>query len=80
LSAAAAAREVGVSTRTGQSWAKAYRDGPEKKIKKRGPKPTFLATEQQSHLIDYIDENATATVSDVVDSLTNVFMDTKLTK
>ncbi|KAI8880152.1 hypothetical protein K501DRAFT_158965, partial [Backusella circina FSU 941] len=86
LSAAAAAREVGDSTRTGQSWTKAYRDDPEKKVpmpktdKKRGPKPTFLATDHKSHAINYIDENATATVSDAMDSLTNAFMDLKLTK
>lgn len=69
MSAAAAAREVGVNTRTGQSWAKAYRDDPEKKVpmsktdKKRGPKPTLLATEHKSHVINYIDENATASAA-----------------
>ncbi|KAG1339684.1 hypothetical protein G6F62_005693 [Rhizopus arrhizus] len=69
VSAAAAAREVGVNTRTGQSWAKAYRDDPEKKVpmsktdKKRGPKPTLLATEHKSHVINYIDENATASAA-----------------
>ncbi|KAG0176013.1 hypothetical protein DFQ28_002682 [Apophysomyces sp. BC1034] len=79
MNGAAAALEIGVNERTGQGWAKAYYDDPEKNIplpkkeNKRGPKPVLLATQHKDHVIHFVNDNATATVTDVIDSFTSAF-------
>lgn len=59
--------------------AKAYYEDPERQVPfpkkdvKRGPKPKLFEAERKDHVVRFIDENATATVSDVMDSLTDAF-------
>ena len=74
LDAATEARTLGIHPRIGQQWAKMYYEDPERQVPfpkndvKRGLKPKVLEAVHKDHVINFIDENATATVSDVMDS------------
>jgi len=77
LSSRAAALQLGINPRTAQKWAKTYKEGgyetfPSPKKYQRGRKP-ILQDEHKAHLIEFIDENPSAAVDQMVDSLTRSF-------
>ncbi|CEP07372.1 hypothetical protein [Parasitella parasitica] len=71
LNAAEAGRQVGMNERVAQRLAKK---------KKRGPKPALLEEAHKDHVTRFIDDNSTATVTDVMNSLTAAFKDLKINK
>lgn len=78
LSAAAAARKAAINVRTGQDWAKKFREDPdwniyEKRTNKTDTKKSQLREEHKEHLIHFFDEYPHARVSDAVDELTKSF-------
>lgn len=48
--------------------------------KKRGPKPALFEEAHKDHITRFIDDNSTATVTDVMNSLTAAFEDLKINK
>ncbi|KAI8969389.1 hypothetical protein BDB01DRAFT_856051 [Pilobolus umbonatus] len=77
LSTRAAALNMGINPRTAQKCVKAYKDSgceslPVPKEYKRGRKPV-LQKEHKSHLIEFIDENPSAGIDQMVESLTKEF-------
>ncbi|KAI9469623.1 hypothetical protein BDB00DRAFT_748178, partial [Zychaea mexicana] len=86
LNAAEAGRQVGMNERVAQRLAKEYYEDPERRIptgadkKKRGPKPALFEEAHKDHVTRFIDDNSTATVTDVMNSLTAAFEDLKINK
>ncbi|CAO3591757.1 unnamed protein product [Absidia cylindrospora] len=77
VSATKAGKEYGVDARTTQQWIKAYKESGQKdetndKKSKPGPKPR-LGDEHKRVIIDFVDNNSSAVVDQVVDSLTKQF-------
>ncbi|CEP07431.1 hypothetical protein [Parasitella parasitica] len=75
--AAAAARQLGIHTRAAQRWVKRYYEDPESIIEKKikSGRRRILGEEHKQFLLHYIDENPSAVVIEVAESLTQTFMD-----
>ncbi|CEI93947.1 hypothetical protein RMCBS344292_08171 [Rhizopus microsporus] len=82
LNASAAARQLGIHIRAAQRWVKHYYEDSEsifKKKKKSGCKH-ILGEEHKQFLLNYIDENPSAVVSEVIESLIQNFIDLKVSR
>ncbi|KAG1457735.1 hypothetical protein G6F46_008379 [Rhizopus delemar] len=67
LSAAAAARQLGIHVRAAQRWVRRYRKDPESifEKKKRSGRRRILGEEHKKFLLNYIDDNPSAVVTEV---------------
>ncbi|KAG1056780.1 hypothetical protein G6F43_001349 [Rhizopus delemar] len=83
LSASAAAKQLGINARTAQRWSQEYDKDPDgvfdNKKRKTERKPA-LQEEHKRYLQDYIDENPTAVLDEVMDNLTRTFGGPKISK
>jgi transposase len=77
LSASAAARQLGIHIRAAQRWVKRYYEYPDSifEKKKKSGRRRILGEEHQQFLLNYIDENPSAVLTEVVESLLQNFVD-----
>ncbi|KAG1052847.1 hypothetical protein G6F43_005032 [Rhizopus delemar] len=75
LSASAAARQLGIHVRSAQRWVKRYYEDPESifEKKKKSGRRRILGEEHKQFILNYIDENPSAVVTEVVESLLQNF-------
>ncbi|CEI85914.1 hypothetical protein RMCBS344292_00363 [Rhizopus microsporus] len=82
MSASAAAKQLGIHVRTAQRWAQMYKTDPDSifiKHKKTG-RPRILRDEHKQVTLEYIDENPSAVLGQVMERLLQRFQDLKLSK
>lgn len=82
MNASAAARRLGIHIRATQRWVKRYYEDPESifdKKKKLGRR-CILGEEHKQFLLNYINENPSAVVSEVVESLKRTFNDLNISR
>ena len=82
MSASAAAKQLGIHVRTAQRWAQMYRTDPDSifiKHKKTG-RPRILRDEHKQVIWEYIDENPSAVLEQVMERLLQKFQDLKASK
>ncbi|CEG80911.1 hypothetical protein RMATCC62417_15174 [Rhizopus microsporus] len=77
LNASAAARQLGIHIRAAQRWVKRYYEDTESifEKKKKSGRHRILEEEHKQFLLNYIDENPSAVVTEVAESLTQNFVD-----
>ncbi|KAG1489949.1 hypothetical protein G6F49_013359 [Rhizopus delemar] len=77
LSASAAARQLGIHVRTAQRWVKHYYEDPESffEKKKKTGRHRILGEEHEQCLLNYIDENPSAVLTEVMGYLLQNFAD-----
>ena len=82
LNASAAARQLGIHIRTAQRWVKRYCDDPESifEKKKKSGRRRILGEEHKQFLLNYIDENPSAVVTEVAECLTQNFADLNVSR
>ncbi|KAG1140346.1 hypothetical protein G6F37_009256 [Rhizopus arrhizus] len=82
LSASAAARQLGIHIRAAQRWVKRYYEDPESifEKKKKSGRHRILREEHKRFLLNYIDENPSAVLTEVVESLTQNFVDLNVSR
>ncbi|CEG82452.1 hypothetical protein RMATCC62417_16521 [Rhizopus microsporus] len=69
LSASAAARQLGIHIRAAQRWVKRYYEDPESIFEKKTGRRRILGEEHKSLLLNYIDDNPSAVVTEVMEIL-----------
>ncbi|KAG1167199.1 hypothetical protein G6F71_009584 [Rhizopus microsporus] len=82
MSASAAAKQLGIHVRTAQRWAQMYKTDPDSifiKHKKTG-RPRILHEEHKQVILEYIDENPSAVLEQVMERLLQKFQDLKVSK
>ena len=82
MSASAAAKQLGIHVRTAQRWAQMYKTDPDSifiKHKKTG-RPRILHEEHKQVILEYIDENLSAVLEQVMERLLQRFQDLKVSK
>ncbi|KAL4214354.1 hypothetical protein AB4K20DRAFT_1943400 [Rhizopus microsporus] len=82
MSASAAAKQLGIHVRTAQRWAQMYKTDPHSifiKHKKTG-RPRILRDEHKQVILEYIDENPSAVLEQVMERLLQKFQDLKASK
>ncbi|KAL4210760.1 hypothetical protein AB4K20DRAFT_1947938 [Rhizopus microsporus] len=82
MSASAAAKQLGIHVRTAQRWAQMYKTDPDSifiKHKKTG-RSRILHEEYRQVILEYIDENPSAVLEQVVELLLQRFQDLKVSK
>ncbi|KAL1932186.1 hypothetical protein VTP01DRAFT_9242 [Rhizomucor pusillus] len=82
LSAAAAAKQLGIHVRTAQKWAKQYEKDPDsifEKQRKTG-RPRILHEEHKSVILECIDENPSIALDEVMKKLKQIFTELKVSK
>ncbi|OAD72228.1 Homeodomain-like DNA binding domain-containing transcription factor [Phycomyces blakesleeanus NRRL 1555(-)] len=82
MDAAAAARQLGIHVRAAQRWVKHYYKDPEnifEKKKKSGRRRT-LGEEHKKFLLNYIDDNPSGVVTEVVENLKQNFVDLSVSR
>ncbi|CEG82112.1 hypothetical protein RMATCC62417_16234 [Rhizopus microsporus] len=82
LSAAAAAKRLGIHVRTAQKWAEQYERDPDSIFEKRrkAGRPRILNEEHKKVILEYIDENPSVVLDDVMKRLGQVFTELKVSK
>ncbi|RCH89437.1 hypothetical protein CU097_009794 [Rhizopus azygosporus] len=82
LNASAAARQLGIYVRAAQRWVKRYYEDPESifEKKKKSGRRRILEEEHRQFLLNYIDENPSAVVTDVAKSLAQNFADLNVSR
>ncbi|KAG1457808.1 hypothetical protein G6F56_006532 [Rhizopus delemar] len=82
LSTSAAARPLGIHIRAAQRCAKRYYDNSESifEKKKKSGRRRILGEEHKQFLLNYIDENPSAVVTEVAESLTQKFADLNVSR
>jgi transposase len=82
LSAAAAARQLGIHVRVAQRWVRRYREDPESifEKKKRSGWRRILGEEHKKFLLNYIDDNPSAVVTEVIENLKQNFVDLNVSR
>lgn len=77
LNASAAARQLGIHVRAAQRWIERYYEDPESifEKKKKSGRRRNLGEDHKQFLLNYIDENPSAAVIEVAESLTQTFAD-----
>ncbi|KAG0776658.1 hypothetical protein G6F22_012420 [Rhizopus arrhizus] len=80
--AAAAARQLGIHVRVAQRWVRRYREDPESifEKKKRSGRHRILGEEHKKFLLNYIDDNPSAVVTEVVENLKQNFVDLNVSR
>ncbi|KAL9547281.1 hypothetical protein PS6_007210, partial [Mucor atramentarius] len=75
LNASAAPRQLNIHIRAAQRWVKRYYEDPESifEKKKKSGRGRILGEEHKAFLLNYIDENPSAVVSEVAESLKQNF-------
>ncbi|KAG1224614.1 hypothetical protein G6F67_009479 [Rhizopus microsporus] len=82
MSASAAAKQLGIHVRTAQRWAQMYKTDPDSifiKHKKTG-RPRILHEEHKQAILEYIDENPSVVLKQVMERLLQRFQDLKVSK
>ncbi|KAG1257360.1 hypothetical protein G6F68_009341 [Rhizopus microsporus] len=82
MSASAAAKQLGIHVRTAQRWAQMYKTDPDSifiKHKKTG-RPRILRDEHKQVILEYIDENPSVVLEQVMERLLQRFQDLKVSK
>ena len=82
MSASAAAKQFGIHVRTAQRWVQMYKTDPDSifiKHKKTG-RPRILRDEHKQVILEYIDENPSAVLEQVMERLLQKFQDLKVSK
>ncbi|KAG1192422.1 hypothetical protein G6F70_009209 [Rhizopus microsporus] len=82
MSASAAAKQLGIHVRTAQIWAQMYKTDPDSifiKHKKTG-RSRILHEEHKQVILEYIDENPSAALEQVMERLLQKFRDLKVSK
>ncbi|KAG1197675.1 hypothetical protein G6F70_006436 [Rhizopus microsporus] len=82
MSASAAAKQLGIHVRTAQRWAQMYKTDPDSifiKHKKTG-RSRILHEEHKQVILEYIDENPSAALEQVMKRLLQRFQDLKVSK
>ncbi|KAL4213006.1 hypothetical protein AB4K20DRAFT_1884457 [Rhizopus microsporus] len=82
MSASAAAKQLGIHVRTAQRWAQMYKTDPDSifiKHKKTG-RPRILHEEHKQVILEYIDENPSAVLEQVMERLLQKFQYLKVSK
>ncbi|ORE00840.1 hypothetical protein BCV72DRAFT_218409 [Rhizopus microsporus var. microsporus] len=82
MSVSAAAKRLGIHVRTAQRWAQMYKTDPDSifiKYKKTG-RSRILQVEYKQVILEYIDENPSAVLEQVMDQLLQKFQDFKVSK
>ncbi|KAG1224198.1 hypothetical protein G6F67_009548 [Rhizopus microsporus] len=82
MSASAAAKQLGIHVRTAQRWAQMYKTDPDSifiKHKKTG-RPRILRDEHKQMILEYIDENPSVVLEQVMERLLQKFRDLKASK
>ncbi|KAL1934234.1 hypothetical protein VTP01DRAFT_6416 [Rhizomucor pusillus] len=83
LSASAAAKQLGIHVRTAQKWALQYEKDPdsifEKRKKKKG-RPRILNEEHKKVILEYVDENLSVVLEQLMERLLQRFEGLKLSK
>ena len=76
LNASAAASQLGIHVRAAQRWVKRYYEDPESifEKKKKSGRRRILGEEYKQFLLKYIDENPSAVVTEVAESLAQNFV------
>jgi transposase len=82
LSAAAAAKQLGIHVRTGQKWAEQYERDPNSIFEKRRKtgRPRILNEEHKKVILECIDENPSVVLDDMVKRLRQIFTELKVSK
>ncbi|CEG79001.1 hypothetical protein RMATCC62417_13524 [Rhizopus microsporus] len=82
LSTLAAAIQLGVHIRAAQRWVKRYYEDPESifEKKKKSEQHPILGEEHKQFLLNYIDENPSAVLTEVVESLMQSFIDLNVSR
>ncbi|CEG64000.1 hypothetical protein RMATCC62417_01048 [Rhizopus microsporus] len=82
MSASATAKQLGIHVRTAQRWAQMYKTGPDSIFinhKKTG-RSRILQEEYKQVILEYIDENPSAVLEQVMERLLQKFQDLKVSK
>ncbi|KAL4208908.1 hypothetical protein AB4K20DRAFT_2016789 [Rhizopus microsporus] len=82
MSASAAAKQLGIHVRTAQRWAQMYKTDPDSvfiKHKKTG-RSRILRDENKQVILEYIDENPSVVLEQVMERLLQRFQDLKVSK
>ncbi|KAG1556064.1 hypothetical protein G6F50_012777 [Rhizopus delemar] len=82
MSASAAAKQLGIHVRTAQRWAQMYKTDPDSifiKHKKTG-RSRILRDEHKQVILEYIDENPSVVLEQVMERLLQKFRDLKVSK
>ncbi|CEG68692.1 hypothetical protein RMATCC62417_04904 [Rhizopus microsporus] len=82
MSASAAEKQLGIHVRTAQRWAQMYKTDPDSifiKHKKTG-RSRILHEEHKQMILEYIDENPSAALEQVMERLLQKFQDFKVSK
>ncbi|KAG1170375.1 hypothetical protein G6F70_001465 [Rhizopus microsporus] len=82
MSASAAAKQLGIHVRTAQRWAQMYKTDPDSifiKHKKTG-RPRILHEEHKQVILEYVDENPSVVLEQVMERLLQRFQDLKVSK
>ncbi|KAG1137624.1 hypothetical protein G6F37_011072 [Rhizopus arrhizus] len=82
LSAAAAAKQLGIHVRTAQKWAKQYEENPDsifEKGRKTG-RPRILHDGHKSVILECIDENPSIVLDELMKKLKQIFTELKVSK
>jgi transposase len=82
LNVFAAARQLGIHVRAAQRWVKRYYENPESifEKKKKSGRRRILGEEYKQFLLNYIDENPFAVVTEVAESLAQNFVDLNVSR
>lgn len=82
LNVSAAARQLGIHVRAAQKWVEHYYEGPESifEKKKKSGRRRILGEEHKQSILNYIDENPSAVVTEVAESLTQKFADLNVSR
>ncbi|KAG1455821.1 hypothetical protein G6F56_006975 [Rhizopus delemar] len=82
LSAAAAAKQLGIHVRTGQKWAAQYEKDPDRIFEKRRKtgRPRILHEEHKNTIFECIDENPSVVLGEIMKKLKQTFTELKVSK
>ncbi|KAG0942018.1 hypothetical protein G6F32_008199 [Rhizopus arrhizus] len=82
LSASAAAKQLGIHIRAAQRWVKRYYENPESifEKKKKSGRRRILGEEHKQLILNYIDENPSAVLTEVVESLLQCFVNLNVSR
>ncbi|KAG0907558.1 hypothetical protein G6F33_010465 [Rhizopus arrhizus] len=82
LSAATAAKQLGIHVRTAQKWAKQYEKDPDSIFEKRRKtgRPRILHEEHKNAILECIDDNPSVVLDKVMKKLKQIFTELKVSK
>ncbi|ORE04358.1 hypothetical protein BCV72DRAFT_313114 [Rhizopus microsporus var. microsporus] len=82
LSAAAAAKQLRIHVRTAQNWAKQYEKDPDSifQNRRKTSHPCILHEDYKSVILEYIDENPSVVLDEVMKKLKQIFTELKVSK